>query len=115
MRAPVDHIFAPPFPRRAAWVNVAALRMDQQLGRPVLVEFWDFCRVNSLRTQPYMRAWHERYADAGLRVVGVPPPGFAASADEGAGRAAVERLGIPYPVVIDAEHEIWDLYGNLGW
>ena len=42
--------------------------MDQQRGRPVLVEFWDFCRVNSLRTLPYLRAWHERYADAGLRV-----------------------------------------------
>ena len=24
--------------------------MDQQRGRPVLVEFWDFCRVSSLRT-----------------------------------------------------------------
>ena len=29
--------------------------MDQQLGRPVLIEFWDFCRANSLRTLPYMR------------------------------------------------------------
>ena len=36
--------------------------MDKQLGRPVLVEFWDFCRANSLRTLPYVRAWHERYA-----------------------------------------------------
>ncbi len=25
------------------------------------------------------------------------------------------RLGIPYPVVVDAEYEIWNLYGNLGW
>ena len=42
--------------------------MDKQLGRPVLVEFWDFCRPNSLRTQPYVKAWHARYAAAGLRV-----------------------------------------------
>src|SRR3712207_7222682 len=54
--------------RSLEWVNVASLRMDQQRGRPVLVEFWDFCRPNSLRTLPYVRAWHERYADAGLRV-----------------------------------------------
>ena len=32
--------------------------------RPVLVEFWDFCRPSSLRTLPYLKAWHERYADA---------------------------------------------------
>ena len=29
--------------------------MDKQRGRPVLVEFWDFCRVNSLRTLPYLQ------------------------------------------------------------
>ena len=28
----------------------------------MLVEFWDFCRPNSLRTLPYVKAWHERYA-----------------------------------------------------
>ena len=54
--------------------------MDQQRGRPVLVEFWDFCRVNSLRTLPYLKAWHERYAEAGLRVIGVHTGGFAARA-----------------------------------
>ena len=71
MRAPVDTIAAPPFPRDLPWVNVAPLRMDKQIGRPVLVEFWDFCRPNSLRTLPYVKAWHERYAGDGLRVIGV--------------------------------------------
>ena len=62
MRAPDHAIPAPPFPGRLPWVNVASLRMDKQRGRPVLVEFWDFCRVNSLRTMPYLKAWHARYA-----------------------------------------------------
>ena len=35
----------------------------------MLVEFWDFCRPNSLRTLPYLKAWHERYGGAGLTVV----------------------------------------------
>ena len=54
MRAPVDHIAAPAFPPQARWVNVKTLRMDQQRGRPVLIEFWDFCRPNSIRTLPYL-------------------------------------------------------------
>jgi AhpC/TSA family len=115
MRPPVDHIAAPPFPRNLPWVNVAMLRMDQQLGRPVLIEFWDFCRANSLRTLPYMRAWHERYEAEGLRVIGVHASGFEPSRDPEAVRDAVARLRIPYPVVVDVEHEIWQLYGNLGW
>ncbi len=115
MRAPTHEIPAPPFPREIPWINVAPLRMDKQLGRPVLVEFWDLCRINSLRTLPYLNAWHERYAEQGLRVIGVHTGGFACSRDEDAIRAAVERLGIEYPVVVDNDLEIWDYYGNKGW
>jgi thiol-disulfide isomerase/thioredoxin len=103
------------FPPRLPWVNVAPLRMDQQRGRPVLIEFWDFCRPNSIRTLPYMKAWDERYRDGGLRVIGVHDSGFAPSAEPEAVIAAVERLEVAYPVVLDVEHEIWQEYGNLGW
>jgi hypothetical protein len=115
VRAPVDHIAAPPFPSGLPWINAAMLRMDQQLGHPVLVEFWDFCRANSIRTLPYMKAWHERYADRGLRVIGVHAAGFEPSRDPEAVRSAVARLGVPYPVIVDTGLEIWERYGNLGW
>ncbi len=115
MRAPPGAIQAPQFPRNLTWLNVAPLRMDRQRGRAVLVEFWDFCRVNSLRTLPYLRAWHERYAAAGLRVIGVHAGGFEPARDPGNVRAAVVRLAVPYPVVVDEHLEIWDLYGNEGW
>src|ERR1700704_68505 len=81
----------------------------------MLVEFWDFCRPNSIRTLPYVKAWHERYAAAGLRVVGVHCPGFDASHDEQAVRDAVGRLGTAYPVLIDSELELWREYENEGW
>ncbi|HET9719794.1 MAG TPA: redoxin domain-containing protein [Solirubrobacteraceae bacterium] len=115
MRAPVDHIYAPPFPRELPWVNSAPLRMDQQQGRPVLIEFWDFCRANSLRTLPYLKAWHARYEDAGLRVIGVHTAGFETSSDPERVRQAVDRLQITYPIVIDSQREIWMEYENLGW
>jgi hypothetical protein len=115
MRAASPSIAAPPFPRDLPWVNVAGLRMDQQRGKAVLVEFWDFCRVNSLRTLPYLKAWHARYADAGLRIVGVHTGGFAPARDEQAVRRAVERLEIPWAVVIDTDLKVWDIYGNQGW
>jgi hypothetical protein len=115
VRPPVDTIQAPPFPTGLPWVNAAPLRMDRQSGRPVLVEFWDFCRVNSLRTLPYVRQWHRRYHGDGLRVIGVHSAGFPPSRAEDTVRAAVARLEIEYPVVIDSELEIWDYYGNEGW
>jgi hypothetical protein len=115
VRAPVDHIAAPAFPPKLPWVNSSPLQIDQLLGCAVLIEFWDFCRANSIRTLPYLRAWHERYATEGLRVIGVHASGFAPSAHAGAIEAAVARLQVPYPVVVDSEREIWERYGNLGW
>src|SRR5215212_2392640 len=100
MRADTPSISAPPFPRNLAWVTAAMLRMDQQRGKPVLIEFWDFCRVNSLRTLPYLKAWHERYAEAGLRIVGVHTGGFLPAREPDNVRRAVERLEIPWPVLI---------------
>jgi hypothetical protein len=115
VRPPIDTIPAPPFPARLPWVNVAPLRMDKQRGRPVLVEFWDFCRVNSLRTLPYVRAWHERYEAEGLRVIQVHAAGFPPSAEEAPVRDAVTRLDIEHPICIDLDMELWQLYGNQGW
>ena len=117
MRPPADaEIYAPEFPSELEWLNVAFLRMNTLMGRgAVLVEFWDFARVNSLRTMPYLKAWHERYADAGLRVIGIHSPGYSFGRDRDTVARAVERLEVDYPVLLDPELEVWRLYGNMGW
>jgi hypothetical protein len=98
------------------WLNVAFLRMDKLMGRhAVLLEFWDFARVNSLRTMPYLRGWHERYADAGLTVIGVHSPGYSFGRDPEVVVEAVDRLEIAYPVLLDPDLEVWRIYGNRGW
>jgi hypothetical protein len=115
VRAPPDKISAPFFPAGAEWVNVATLRLDQQLGRPVLIEFWDFCRSNSLRTLDYVRGWHARYAAAGLRVVSVHAGAYPPSQDPAQVRAAVARLGIEHAVLLDSEFRLWREYENEAW
>lgn len=116
MRPPIDSIIAPPFPRGATWVNSPALEMQALRGRVVLIEFWDFCRPNSLRTLPYLQAWHRRYGgDGSLVVVSVHSPGFRASADEQATMAAVARLGVEHAVLLDTDFALWRDYENAGW
>lgn len=63
---------------------------------------------------PYVKAWHERYGKD-LRVIGVHSPGFEASTPREAVIAAVQRLGVEYPVLIDSTLETWREYENLGW
>jgi hypothetical protein len=109
-------IYAPEFPDGLEWLNVAFLRMNTLMGRgAVLVEFWDFARINSLRTLPYLKEWHARYADAGLRVIGVHTPGYSFGRDRDTVARAVERLEIAYPVLLDPDFQTWRDYGNKGW
>ena len=117
VRAPAEaEIYAPEFPPGLEWLGVAFLRMDRLMGRhAVLLEFWDFARVNSLRTLPYLTAWHERYADAGLSVIAVHCPGYSFGRDRDTVASAVERLGVPFPVCLDPDFEVWRLYENQGW
>jgi hypothetical protein len=117
VRVPPDaDIHAPEFPSKLDWLGVAFLRMDRLLGRhAVLLEFWDFARINSLRTLPYLTAWHERYGDRGLRVIGVHSPGYSFGRDRETVAQAVDRLDVPFPVVLDPDFQIWRLYGNKGW
>src|SRR4051794_1802883 len=98
------------------WLGVPFLRMDPPLGQhAVLVEFWDFARVNSLRTLPYLEAWYQRYAGTGLKLIGVHSPGYSFGRDRETVERAVKRLGVPYPVLLDSELELWRIYGNKGW
>ncbi len=84
-------------------------------GGPALVHFFDFSQLNSVRTVPYVAEWHRRYRDAGLSTVGVQAPRFPFGADPGTVAAGLSRLGIEFPVAIDADRDLWFSYGCEGW
>jgi hypothetical protein len=84
-------------------------------ARPIVVHFFDFAQLNSIRTLPYLRAWHERYEEAGLAMIGVHSPRFPFTQDTDAVAAAVERLGVGWPVAVDREFALWRLYEPHGW
>lgn len=113
---PHPELHAPEIPRELDWLNAAFVKVDALAGRAVLlVEFWDFARINSLRTLPYLRAWHARYREAGLRVIGVHTPGYSFGRDRDTVARATERLEIAYPVALDPDFHVWRAYGARGW
>ena len=98
------------------WLNVAFMRMDHLVGRScALLEFFDTARVNSHRTLPYVKGWHDRYAGSGLRVIGVHTPGYSFGRDRDVVERAVRALEIEHPVLLDPAFEVWRQYGNEGW
>jgi thiol-disulfide isomerase/thioredoxin len=89
--------------------------MASARGSVILVDFWDFTCINCLRTLPYLRAWHERYASRGLVMVGVHTPEFEFTGDPAVVAAAVRDLEIPYSVLLDDSRATWTLYANHYW
>lgn len=97
------------------WMNTRPLAVADIRGKVVLVNFWTYSCINSLRTLPYLRAWAERYRDRGLVVVGVHAPEFAFEHDSGNVRSALALLNLGYPIVLDNGFDIWRGFGNKAW
>ena len=63
--------------RANEWLNSPPLTASDLRGKVVLIDFWTYTCINWLRTLPYVRAWHEKYRDQGLVVIGVHAPEFS--------------------------------------
>jgi thiol-disulfide isomerase/thioredoxin len=99
----------------AEWLNSQPLRVAALRGKPVLVEFWAFECVNCLRSVAWVHSVHERYKDKNLVVVGVHTPELPQERSADNVRAAVQKLGITYPVMLDADYSYWRAMDNRYW
>lgn len=116
MRPGRDNIPAPDLPPGLAWVGAEPASMPAlTAGGPALVHFVEFAQLNSVRSLPYAQEWWRRYREAGLSVIGVQAPRFPFAAESAAVAAGLRRIGVEFPVAIDAEHDLWAAYGCEGW
>ena len=97
------------------WINSDPLTPESLRGKVVLVDFWTYSCINCLRTLPYLRAWEQKYKDAGLVVLGVHAPEFAFEKRSSNVRKATRDLGIGFPVAIDNDFAIWRAFRNQAW
>lgn len=98
------------------WLNTPRpLSRSMLLGQVVLVDFWDYSCLNCLRTLPYVKTWYDRYTELGLVIVGVHAPEFAFARQQAQLEAALDRLSIRYPVLLDNDYQTWDRFANKAW
>ena len=98
-----------------AWLNSAPLSSESLRGKVVLVDFWTYSCINSLRNIPYVQSWAAKYRDAGLVVIGVHTPEFGFEKDPANVAQALRDLNVTYPVAIDSSYAIWQAFGNEYW
>jgi thiol-disulfide isomerase/thioredoxin len=97
------------------WLNTAPLQATDLRGKVVLVNFWTYSCINSLRALPYVRAWADKYKDRGLVTVGAHAPEFGFEKDIGNVRRATSFYDVRYPVATDNYYAIWNAFDNDAW
>jgi thiol-disulfide isomerase/thioredoxin len=105
----------PGFEGATGWLNSQPLTTAGLSGKIVLVDFWTYTCINWLRTLSYVRAWHEKYKDQGLVVVGVHTPEFPFEKDADNVRWAASDLRVEYPIALDPDYAVWRAFDNNYW
>jgi thiol-disulfide isomerase/thioredoxin len=100
---------------QAEWLNSKPLRLSQLRGKVVLIEFWAFECVNCRRTQPWLHAIQQRYADKELVIVSVHTPELPEERSIANVRAAVADQKITNPVMVDGDYSYWNAMENQYW
>jgi thiol-disulfide isomerase/thioredoxin len=103
------------FPDGLQWLNSSPLKLEELRGQVVLIDFWTYSCINCIRTMPYLRKWYEDYSNRGLVIIGVHSPEFEFEKNPDNVNWNTQSLGIKYPVVLDNDHQIWQLYNNAFW
>jgi cytochrome c biogenesis protein CcdA/thiol-disulfide isomerase/thioredoxin len=97
------------------WINSNPLTMASLKWKVVLIDFWTYSCINCQRTLPYLTAWDAKYHDQWLVIIGVHAPEFAFEKIKNNVERAVTEAQIRYPVVLDNDFTLWNLYSNRYW
>jgi len=93
------------------WFNGQVTREDL-VGHPTLVHFWSVSCHICKETMPGVVEWKDRYAPAGLRMVGVHVPRQEEDTDIDLVRQVMERFHMSQPVAVDNDLTISETFQN---
>lgn len=110
---------APEIISGGVWFNLPSdkseLTLSELRGKVVLIDFWTYSCINCIRTLPYLRKWHETYADKGFVIIGVHTPEFEFEKDPENVSQAISDFELTYPIVQDNNYATWQAYNNRYW
>lgn len=110
-----EPIRAPELPDHLEWYNTGVpIRLREQRGKMVLLDFWTYCCINCLHILPDLRYLEEKYRD-GLVVIGIHSPKFPHERVAENVQKAINRHHIRHPVANDPTLQVWRQYAIRAW
>jgi peroxiredoxin len=100
---------------KEAWLNSKPLRLADLRGQVVVLHFWTFGCINCKHNDSAYKAWHQKYANKGVTMIGVHTPELERERDLKRLKRSIEERGLKYPIVIDNDGKTWAAWGNRWW
>ncbi|HSI51381.1 MAG TPA: TlpA disulfide reductase family protein [Ideonella sp.] len=101
--APTPNAPAPDFTLRTT--EGRNLRLQEQRGQVVLLNFWATWCAPCREEMPQLGKLYERYQGAGFQLLGVN-----VDEDPAAAAALAQKLGVKFPVLLDSAKQVSKLY-----
>ena len=108
---------APELTGLTGWLSGGPTTIARELakGNVVLIDFWTYTCINCIRTFPFLVEWHEKYAEHGLRIIGVHSPEFEFEKEARNVLDSMAEHGIEYLVAQDNDFRTWRAFSNRYW
>ena len=110
-----NELYRPDIKMPSGFINAEPFTLDDLAGQVILIDFWTYTCVNCIRTLPYLKDWHAKYAGDGLAIVGVHSPEFAFEKERANVEQAAAEFGLEYRIVQDNDFGTWRNYNNRYW
>jgi thiol-disulfide isomerase/thioredoxin len=92
------------------WINGGPFTLKSLRGEVVVLDFWAFDCEPCIEAMPHITDLYERYASAGLVVIGIHTPRAEYEKNVSMLREAITKIGIKFPVVVDDKQKIFRDY-----
>jgi thiol-disulfide isomerase/thioredoxin len=92
------------------WLNSKPLTLKSLRGKVVVLDFWAFDCEPCIEAMPHVVNLYNKYGRDGLVLIGVHTPRADYEKNVESLRAAMTRMGITYPVVVDNKQKIFRDY-----
>ena len=96
------------------WLKSRVTSADVK-GKVVLVDFYTFDCINCKHVQPNLRALFRDKSRSDLVIVSVHSPETPFERDRHNLAASAKEQGVQWPVAVDNEFKLWNLYGVSAW
>ena len=111
----IEGPLAPEFEGISGWINSEPISLSDLRGKVALVDFWTYTCINCIRTIPYLKRWHEKYANHGLVIIGIHTPEFDFERNHNNVQDAIKAYDINWIVGQDNDYETWKAFDNHFW